>query len=345
MEASYLRRAGYRGRLLVEGQRGVYHVMSRTACGQYLFDDEGKAVFVEMLRKQAGFCGVDVLAYCVMGNHFHLLVAVPEDVEITDTELLRRYRLLYSEKGCPPSSASPTVLAKLLEANDEEGQALRGRILARMHDLSVFMRELKQRFGIWYNHRYQNKGTIWAKRFTSVVVESSREALSTVAAYIDLNSVRAELVDDPEDYGFSSFGAAMQGSRKARAGYQAVFGGEVTWSELLPDYRGILYGKGMMSKGSIGKDQGRIAPERADRVLSKEGKLPLSDVLRARVRYFTAGTAIGSDAFLLSVGGQWSERHGLDRKRHAYPMRCAEWGGLRSFRNLQVDPVELTSLN
>ena len=95
MEASYLRREGYRGRLLVEGQRGVYHVMSRTACGQYLFDDEGKAVFVEMLRKQAGFCGVDVLAYCVMGNHFHLLVAVPEDVEITDTELLRRYRLLY----------------------------------------------------------------------------------------------------------------------------------------------------------------------------------------------------------------------------------------------------------
>ena len=72
MEASYLRRAGYRGRLLVEGQRGVYHVMSRTACGQYLFDDEGKAVFMEMLRKQAGFCGVDVLAYCVMGNHFQL---------------------------------------------------------------------------------------------------------------------------------------------------------------------------------------------------------------------------------------------------------------------------------
>jgi hypothetical protein len=137
----------------------------------------------------------------------------------------------------------------------------------------------------------------------------------------------------------------MHGNRKARAGYQEVFCGEEKWSELLPYYRGILYGKGMMSKGSTGKDQGRIAPELVDRVLSNDGKLPLSDVLRNRVRYFTAGTAIGSDAFLTSVGGQWSERHGLDRKRHAYPMRCAEWGGLRSFRNLQVDPVELTSLN
>ena len=345
MEASYLRRAGYRGRLLVQGQRGVYHVMSRMSCGQYLFNDEGKAIFVEMLRKQAGFCGVDVLAYCVMGNHFHLLVAVPEDLEISDAELLRRYRLLYSEKGCPPSSASPGVLAKLLEANEEEGQLLRARILARMHDLSVFMRELKQRFGIWYNHRHENKGTIWAKRFTSVVVESSREALTTVAAYIDLNPVRAELVDDPEDYAFSSYGAAMRGLRAARLGYQRVFCGEADWRALLPDYRMILYGKGVASKGTLGKDHGRIDPARGERAMADGGKLPLSDVLRVRVRYFTAGTAIGSNAFLSEVGGQWRDRYGLERKRDAYPMRCAEWGGLHSFRNLQVDPVEDASLN
>lgn len=345
MEASYLRRAGYRGRLLVEGQRGVYHVMSRTSYGQYLFDDEGKAVFLEMLRKQAGFCGVDVLAYCVMGNHFHLLVAVPEEVDISDVELLRRYRLLYSEKGCPPSSASPSVLAKLLEANEAEAQMLRKRILARMHDLSVFMRELKQRFGIWYNHRHGNKGTIWAKRFTSVVVEPSREALSTVAAYIDLNPVRAELVADPEDYAFSSYGAAVRGRRPARRGYELVFCQEVEWGALLPSYRLILYGKGAASKGTPDKDQGRISPERLEQVQTAGGKLSLSDVLRLRVRYFTAGTAIGSDGFLADMGGQWKRRHGLDRKRDAYPMRCGEWGQLRSFRNLQVDPVGRASLN
>lgn len=330
---------------MVEGRRGVYHVMSRTSCGQYLFDDEAKAVFVEMLRKQAGFCGVDVLAYCVMGNHFHLLVAVPEEVEISDAELLRRYRLLYNEKDCPPSSASPGVLAKLLEANEEEGQALRGRILARMHDLSVFMRELKQRFGIWHNHRHRNKGTIWAKRFTSVVVEPSREALSTVAAYIDLNPVRAELVADPEDYAFSSYGAAVRGRRAARRGYELVFCREVKWGTLLPGYRLILYGKGAASKGTAGKDRGRIEKERAERVLENGGKLPLSDVLRVRVRYFTAGTAIGSDRFLENVGGQWKTRHGLDRKRAAYSMRGGEWGRLRSFRNLQVDPVGSPPLN
>ena len=118
--------------------------------------------------------------------------------------------------------------------------------------------------------------------------------------------------------------------------------------ELLPDYRRILYGKGVASKGTQGKNRGRIKPARAGRAMAngrKGKKLPLSDVLRTRVRYFTAGTAIGSDDFLSNIGGQWRDHYGLERKRNAYPMRYADWGGLRSFRNLQVDPIELSSLN
>ena len=130
-------------------------------------------MFLRMLGKQAGFCGVEVLAYCVMSNHFHLMVKVPEPQAISDDELLRRYRLLYDEKNCPPSSPRPQVLEGLLRADEREGRELRERILARMHDLGVFMRELKQRFGIWYNHRHENRGTLWAERFRSTIVEET----------------------------------------------------------------------------------------------------------------------------------------------------------------------------
>jgi hypothetical protein len=313
--------------------------MSRTSCGQFLFDDAAKGVFLRILRKQAGFCGVDVLAFCVMGNHFHILLSVPEPEAIPDAELLRRYRLLYDEKRCPPSSPKPSVLAKLLEADEEEGRDLRERLLARMHDLPVFMRELKQRFGIWYNHRHQNKGTIWSKRFTSVVVEPSREALSTVAAYIDLNPVRAELVSDPADYRYSSFGRAMGGERAARRGYEAVYCGYTSWKRLLAGYRLILYGKGAVSKGVEGKDRGRVDSDKLRQVLDRGGRLTLSEVLRLRVRYFTAGTAIGSAEFLNALADSWKARHGLERKRATYPMRVGQWGSLRAFRNLQVNPV------
>jgi hypothetical protein len=335
----YLKQGRFRGRPLVHGQRGVYHVTSRTSCGQFLFDDEAKGVFLKILRKQAGFCGVDVLAYCVMGNHFHLLLSVPDECELSDAELLRRYRLLYSEKHCPPSAPLPGVLAALLERNEETGQLLRERLLARMHDLSAFVRELKQRFGIWYNHRYGNRGTIWADRFHSVIVEASWQALSTVAAYIDLNPVRAGLVEDPAAYHFSGYGRAMGGNREARRAYERLFGGEECWEQVLLSYNLILYGKGYLSKGAVGKDRGCIAPEIVQRVLKNRGRLPLSDVLRLRVRYFTAGTAIGSAAFLKQLALGFRECYGLERKRDSYPMRAGQWGDLRSFRNLQREPV------
>ncbi|MFP4069677.1 MAG: transposase, partial [Opitutales bacterium] len=294
---------------------------------------------LRMLGRQAGFCGVEVLAYCVMGNHFHLLVKVPEPCVIDDGELLRRYRLLYDEEHCPPSSPSPKVLEGLLREDGREGRELRERILARMHDLACFMRELKQRFGIWYNHRHGNRGTLWAERFRSTIVEESPEALTTVAAYIDLNPVRAELVDDPADYRFGSYGRAVGGNRAARRGYESVYCGGRGWQRLLPSYNLILYGKGDRSKGSSDKDLGRIDPRKVARIIENGGKVPLADVLRLRVRYFSHGTALGSKAFLEGLGTRWKERHGVEHKRNAHRMRHGEWGGLCSYRNLQVEPV------
>jgi hypothetical protein len=92
-------------------------------------------------------------------------------------------------------------------------------------------------------------------------------------------------------------------------------------------------------KGAVGKDLGRIDPDRVRLVLENNGRFPLADVLRLRVRYFTAGTAIGSASFLHEVADCLRKTHGLERKRDVYPMRSGEWGKLRSFRNLQVEPV------
>jgi len=64
--------------------------MTRTVNGERLFQDREKEVLRKMLWQVADFCGVDVLTYCVMSNHFHVLVRVPEQVEVSDTELLRR---------------------------------------------------------------------------------------------------------------------------------------------------------------------------------------------------------------------------------------------------------------
>ncbi len=91
-----------------------------------------------------------------------------------------------------------------------------------MHDLSEFMKGLKQRFTQWFNGSHGRSGTLWEGRFKSVLVEDGYAA-RVMAAYIDLNPVRAGMVARPEDYRWSSYGEAMRpgasaGRAKARAG-------------------------------------------------------------------------------------------------------------------------------
>ena len=87
-----------------------------------------------------------------------------------------------------------------------------------MGDVSIFMKELKQRFSIWYNRSHGRFGTLWAERFRSVVVEGRPFALQTVAAYIDLNPVRANLCQDSEGFSLLWLCGSGRGIRKRRAG-------------------------------------------------------------------------------------------------------------------------------
>ena len=84
--------------------------------------------------------------------------------------------------------------------------------------------EFKGRFAQWYNRRHGRYGVLWADRFKSVLLEGG-EAVAAVAAYIELNPVRAGLCADPKDYRYCSYAEALaKGSSLAREGIRIVFG-------------------------------------------------------------------------------------------------------------------------
>jgi hypothetical protein len=67
---------------------------------------------------------------------------------------------------------------------------------------------------------------LWADRFKSVLLEGG-EALAAVAAYIELNPVRAGLCTDPKDYRYCVFAEALaKGSSLARQGIRMVLGNQ-----------------------------------------------------------------------------------------------------------------------
>ena len=101
-----------------------YHVMSRITERRFYLGAREKEQFRGMMRRVADFSGVEVLTYTVLDNHFHLLIQVPERVDISDAELLRRMRLIYRE------GIVAEFERELAEAeNDLEARLLRKRYL------------------------------------------------------------------------------------------------------------------------------------------------------------------------------------------------------------------------
>ena len=331
---SFSRPIRSRCRRLVHNQSAVYHVVNRCALSSMILDDLAKGQFVRMMWKQAAFAGMEVLSYCVMTNHFHVLVRVPEPHEISDEELLRRYWILYG-KNVPFSAAHPDVLETILEEGGEEADALRKRLIARMHNLPSFVSELKQRFSIWYNKNRKNTGTVWAERFRSIIVEDSPEYTAPVAAYIDLNPVRAQIVEDPSEYAFSSYGATMQvNDRLSKEGLVLLYQSVRSWKRAIQSYRVLLYGKGAQSKGHLDKDTGMIDSGRALEVIRSGGKLSWAEYLRMRVGYFTRGCVLGSDAF---VGG-YAQVSDSPRQARSHSLKGV-YTSMSSLRPLAKDPV------
>ncbi len=319
-------------RLKVLGRSAVYHCVTRVVGGAMLLDGRGKEVLRKQIRYMAKFCGVEILTYCIMTNHFHVLVRVPGRVEIKDAELVKRFSILYGkEKG------RVATLEALLKKGGKEAEIEREKLLARMGDVSLFMKELKQRFSIWYNRSHQRFGTLWAERFKSVLIEDAASCLKAVAAYIDLNPVRAGIVEDPKNYRFCGYSEAVAGNTEARSGICRLLYENVS-KKALADYRKMLF---LMGATTSRESQKRMSPAKVKRVVERGGELPMAEVLRLKIRYFTDGVALGSQEFVNQVFFDNRQLFGKNRKTGARPMLGLKGSGLSVIRDLRKGVFEV----
>lgn len=314
---------------VAEGE-AVYHCISRSVNGERMFDDAAKEVLRRQLWQVADYCGVRIVTYAILSNHFHVLVRVPQREEVADAELLRRYEVLYPRPTKHQSARLEFIKAEL-PRNSPEAIAWRQRQLALMGDVSAFMKLVKQRFSIWFNKSHDRFGTLWAERFKSVLVEARSRALQTVAAYVDLNCVRAGLVTDPKDYRYCGYAEAVAGSNAAQAGIGTAVS-EMGWGEAHAHYRAVLFATGAEAR------EGKAMVDSADlqRVITEGGRLPLSTVLRCRIRYFVDGAILGSRAFVETQLVQYRRKTG--RRERSAPRALpawTDWGDLAALRGFR----------
>ncbi len=74
-------------------------------------------------------------------------------------------------------------------------------------------KDIKLGFSRYYNRRHNRRGFFWGDRFKSVIVENGQTLINCLA-YIDLNPVRAGMVEKPEEYRWNSGGYHVQTNNK-----------------------------------------------------------------------------------------------------------------------------------
>ncbi len=315
---------------------GYYHCLSRVVDRRFVFNAPERETFRRFLREYAAFCGVRVLTWCILSNHFHLLLEIPRKPDSPPPleELLLRLEFL--------SSASLTARAarQLLErwaasGDTESPERLRQKLWAQMYDLSAFMKLLKQRFSQWFNRLHERQGTLWEERFRSVLIEGQGPALATTSAYIDLNPVRAGLVEDPKDYRWCGYAEAVAGQKEAQAGLATGLG--VPPEAALSEYRQWLYIRGEEREGT--DEAGRPLRKGFERsevlaVLARGGELGRAEVLRLRVRYLVDGAVLGSQGFVNELFIRHRDRFGPKRDQGARPARGLP--GITTLRALRL---------
>lgn len=276
----------------------MYHVTSRVIQKRCLLAEAQREVWVGALHRAAEFSGVEVITYCILETHFHILVRIdPAARDCDDAALVGRYRALYGETRAQWSGLNANELAHTLaHGRPETAEHLRGRLRRRMGDVSEFMRTLRQRYTRWFNRVHETAGTLWAERFGSVLVQDTPWLVGLIAAYIDLNAVRSGLADLPENYRWCGYTEALAGREGLRNALARCFPSAKGAEEALADYRLLMLGKGAAAKGD--GTGAKVDQSALLQAIKDGGKLRPHELLRLRVRYFSQGRALGSQEWM-----------------------------------------------
>ncbi|PVZ66378.1 transposase [Pelagibaculum spongiae] len=177
---------------------------------------------VDRLALLAQAFSVEIASYCVMSNHYHLVVCVNLEKAKSwqGDEVLRRWCKVFKGPELVRRYLDHEVLTPheidFLETFVEEYRE-------RLVDLSWFMRALNEPLARQANKEDQCTGHFWQGRFTAQALLDEK-AIASCMAYVDLNPLRAGIADTPEASEFTSIKQRIDKQRKSRSkNYQAKY--------------------------------------------------------------------------------------------------------------------------
>jgi REP element-mobilizing transposase RayT len=194
-----------RSTLVSASDTPYYHCISRCVRRAFLCgydshshtDYEHRRQWLEdKLNKTANVFAVNLCAYAVMSNHYHVVVHIHTDIATTwsKREVVRRWHSLFNGTYLSQRfDAREPLLPTQLEVLDHDIEIWRERLCS----LSWFMKVVNESIARRANLEDQCTGHFWESRFKSQALLDERALLSCMA-YVDLNPIRAKMANSPK---------------------------------------------------------------------------------------------------------------------------------------------------
>jgi len=187
-----------------------YHIISRCVrraflCGLDRFSGQSfehrRVWVIERLQLLSKLFSIDVCAYAIMSNHFHLVLKVNPELSHTwtDEDVVERWAQLY---GIHPLISFAQAADASQAVKDQAKELIQIR-RERLASISWFMKCLNEYLAKLANAEDQCTGAFWEGRFKSQAL-LDESALISCMAYVDLNPIRAQMASTPEKSDFTS---------------------------------------------------------------------------------------------------------------------------------------------
>ena len=188
-----------------------YHCISRCVRRAYLCGDDPvtgknfdhrKQWLVSRIKTLAAQFSIDICAYAIMSNHYHLVLFVNEQQarDWDDAEVVKRWTALFPRNAALVATLQKNKSSKAAQKRLQQQVSLWRE---RLMDISWFMRCVNETVARQANREDECSGRFWEGRFKSQALLDEK-ALVTCMAYVDLNPIRVGITDSLENSDFTS---------------------------------------------------------------------------------------------------------------------------------------------
>jgi REP element-mobilizing transposase RayT len=196
-----------------------YHTISRCVhraflCGEDSVTgknyDHRKQWTIDRLRELSGVFAIDIWAYAIMSNHYHLVLRINRQKGRTwsEDQTIERWGKLFKI----PLLVTRYQRGEIITAAEKhKARAIINEWQKRLIDISWFMRSLNEYLARKANEEDRCTGRFWEGRFKSQAL-LDEAAVLTCMSYVDLNPVWAGMAETPE--------ASSPSSQKSKPKFQ-----------------------------------------------------------------------------------------------------------------------------